>query len=83
MNELLCEPKKHNCLQDVINMFILHICPTGTQRTYQHSDKVDTWTSKEIANSDIIAIVIRKNILSLSISRWQDISSEENNELEK
>jgi hypothetical protein len=67
MNELFCDPLEHNCLQDVINMFTLHIHPMGTQRTYQHFDKVDTWILKEIANNDIISIVIKKNIVNLSI----------------
>jgi hypothetical protein len=64
MNELLYEPKKHNHLQDVIDMFTLHIHPRGNQKTCQHFDKINTWTSKEIANSDIISIVIWKNIVN-------------------
>jgi hypothetical protein len=83
MNELFCEPRKHNHLHDVIDMFTLHIYPQGTQKTYQHFDKVNTWTLKEIANSDIISIVIRKNIVNSSIPRWRDINSGENNALEK
>jgi hypothetical protein len=83
MNELFCEPTKHNHLQDVIDMFTLHIHPTGTQRTCQHFDKIDTWTFTEIANSDIILVVIRKNIVNSSIPRWWDINNRENTTLEK
>jgi hypothetical protein len=83
MNELFCDPTEHNYLQDVINMFTLHIRPIGTQRTYQHFDKVDTWISREIANNDIISIFIKKNIVNSSILGWQDINNKENNALEK
>jgi hypothetical protein len=55
----------------------------GTQRTYQHFDKVNTWTSKEFTNSDVISIVIGKNIVNLSIPKWQDINNGENSALEK
>jgi hypothetical protein len=64
-------------------MFTLHICPTAMQRTCQHFDKEDTWTSREIANSDIILVVIKKNIVNLSIPGWQDINDKENNALKK
>jgi len=83
MNELFYEPTEHNHLQDVINMFTMRICPMGTQRTYQHFDKVNTWTSKEFTNSDVISIVIGKNIVNLSIPKWQDINNGENSALEK
>jgi hypothetical protein len=33
----------------------LHIHPTAAQRTYQHCDKIDIWTSKEIFNTHIVA----------------------------
>jgi hypothetical protein len=42
MNEFFYEPTEHNRLQDVIDVFTLHIHPMGTQRTYHHFDKVDT-----------------------------------------
>jgi hypothetical protein len=83
MNELFCEPTKHNCLQDVIDKFTLHIRPMGTQRTCQHFDKVDTWTSKEITNSDVILVVIKLDIVNSSILGWWDINNKENNALEK
>ncbi len=79
MNELFYEPTKHNRLQDVIHMFTLHICPTATQRSCQHCDKVNTLTSKEISNSDIISFVIKKNIVNSSIPKWWDINNGENN----
>jgi hypothetical protein len=63
MNELFREPTKHDHLQDVIPMFTLHIHPTTTQKTYQHCDKVNTWTSKEISNSHIVLFVIWKNTI--------------------
>jgi hypothetical protein len=55
----------------------------ATQRTYQHFDKIDTWTFRKIANSDVISFVIKKNIVNLSIPKWRDINNEENNALEK
>jgi hypothetical protein len=82
MNELLCEPTKHNRLQDVIDMFTLHISRMGTQRICQHFDKVYTWTSREIANNDIIFVVIKKFIVNSSIPRWWNIDNGENNALD-
>jgi hypothetical protein len=79
MNELFHEPTEHDRMQDTIYMFTLHIHSTTTQRTYQHCDKVNTWTSKEIFNSHIISIVIWKNIVNSSISIRGNISNGENN----
>jgi hypothetical protein len=74
MNELFYEPTKHDCLQDVIHKFTMRIHPTNTQITYQHFDKINTWTSKEIFNSHIISLVIWMNIINLSIPKWRDIN---------
>jgi len=41
MNELFREPIEHNCLQDVMHMFTLHIHPMTTQKTCQHCDKTN------------------------------------------
>jgi hypothetical protein len=73
-DELFREPTKHIHLQDMIHMFTLHIHPMTTQRTCQHYDKVNTWTSREISNSHIISLVIWKNIVNLSIPKWKDIN---------
>jgi hypothetical protein len=83
MNELFCEPIEHNHLQDMIQMFTLHICPMATQRSCQHCDKINTWTSKEISNGDVILFVIKKNIVNLSIPKWRDINNGGNGALEK
>jgi len=83
MNEIFHEPTKHNRLQDMIHMFELHVCPMATQKSFQDCDKVDTWTSKEIFNSDIISFVIKNNTINSSIPKWWDINNEENNALEK
>jgi hypothetical protein len=83
MNGLFREPIKHDHLQDVMHTFTLHIHPMTTQRTRQHCDKVNTWTSKEISNSHIISLVIWKNTLNSSIPRWGDINKGENNALGK
>jgi hypothetical protein len=57
MNELFCEPIEHNCFK--MWYTCLHCTYTPcTQKTYQHCDKVDTWTSKEISNSHIVYFVI-------------------------
>ncbi len=66
----------------MIHMFTLYICLTTTQRSCQHCHKIDTWTSREISNNDIILFIIRKIIINLSISRW-DINNRENCALEK
>jgi hypothetical protein len=42
INELFREPMEYNCLQNVIHMFTLHICPMATQKSYQHYDKIYT-----------------------------------------
>jgi hypothetical protein len=78
MNELFREPIEHYHLQDMIHMFIVHIHPTSTQKTYQHFDKVNTWTSKEISNSHIVSLVIWKNVVNLSTPKWGDINMGEN-----
>ncbi len=52
----------------------MHIHPMSTPRTYQHFDKVNTWTSKEIFNSHIVFLVIWNNIVNSSIHRWKDIN---------
>ncbi len=39
--------------------------------------KVNTWTSREISNSDVISFVIKNNIVNLPIPKWRDIDSEE------
>jgi len=75
MNELLCEPTKHNHLQDLIHMFRLHLGPRTTKRSYQHCNKVYTWTFGEISNSDDVLFVNRNNIVNSSISKWEDINS--------
>jgi len=64
-------------------MFTLHMHSTTTQKSYQHCDKVNTWTSREISNSHIISFVIQKNIVNSSIPRWRDINSGENSALGK
>ncbi len=64
-------------------MLTFHIHPTTTQRTYQHCDKVDTWTSKVIFNRHIVSFVIWKNIVNLFIPKWGDINNGENNALDK
>ncbi len=66
INELFCEPTKHNCLQDMIHMSMLHICPMATQRSCQHCYKINTWTSKEIFNHNVISFDIRTNIINSS-----------------
>jgi hypothetical protein len=83
INELFREPMEYNCLQNVIHMFTLHICPMATQKSYQHYDKIYTWTSKEISSNDVVSFVIKKKIISSSIPRWRDINKGENNALEK
>jgi hypothetical protein len=74
MNEFFHEPTKHDCLQDVIHMFTMHVHPMSTQRTFQHFEKIDPWTSREITNSHIIFWVIQNNIVNSSIPRWGDIN---------
>jgi hypothetical protein len=74
INKLLYESTKHDHLQDVIHMFIMHIHPMNTQRTCQHFDKVITWISREISNNHIVFLVIWKNIINLCIPKWKDIN---------
>jgi hypothetical protein len=74
MNELFNEPIKYDHLQNMIHMFTMHIHPTSTQRTCQHFDKINTWTSREISNSHIVSLVIWKNIVNSSIPKWGDIN---------
>jgi hypothetical protein len=83
MNEIFHEPTKHNHSKNVIHMFTLHICPMATKRSCQHCNKINTWTIREISNSDVILFVIKKNIVNSSIPRWWNIRNGKNNALEK
>jgi hypothetical protein len=74
MNEPFCEPTEHDHLQDVIHMFIMHIHPMSTQRTYQHFEKINTWTLREISNNHIVSLIILNNTINSSIPRWRDIN---------
>jgi hypothetical protein len=57
--------------------------PHDHPKKLQHCDKVNTSTSREISNGDVVLFVIRKNIVNLFIPRWKDINNGENNALEK
>jgi hypothetical protein len=58
MKELFRKPIEHDRLQDMIHMFTMHIHPMAAQKTYQHFDKVNTRTSKDISNSHFMSLVV-------------------------
>jgi hypothetical protein len=60
MNEPFYETTEHYCLRDMVHMFTLHICPMATQESYEHCNKIYTWTCKKFSIVTLYCLSLEK-----------------------